>query len=502
MAVAGAGPEEWSRIKNKLRVELGEDKFASWFARVDLESCQDDGTVRLSVPTVFLKTWIHSNYRDRLVDHWRKECDGVTNVEVSVRGATERRPPAMAARIASASVRGPDMRPIQVARSATDTSPRRLNTPEGFSVRPTRPEGQSYGQSPAAPTTLLASSPVDPRHTFASFVDGRSNQLALAAARQVAEAKAHEPIKFNPLYLQGSVGLGKTHLLQAIAQTAREGGKKVLYLTAENFLYRFVSALASQSALAFKESLRGTDVLLIDDMQFLQGPKATEEFCHALNSLIDGARQVVIAADRPPSELESLDERVRSRLSGGLLVEIGQPDVDLRRRLLAQRFAQAHKADPTLVVSSAVIEFIADNVVGSGRDLDGAVNRIIAHHQLTQGPLGVEMVEAAIKDLIRLREPKRIKIEDIQRLVAKYYQISKADLLSERRNRTVVLPRQIAMYLAKTLTMRSLPEIGRRFGGRDHTTVLHAVRKIDELVKQDAQIAEDMELIKRQLNDA
>jgi len=183
-------------------------------------------------------------------------------------------------------------------------------------------------------------------------------------------------------------------------------------------------------------------------------------------------------------------------------VEIGQPDAELRRRILEQRFAQAAKADPTLVVSPAVVTFIADNVVGSGRDLDGAVNRILAHHQLTHEPIGVDMVETAIKDLIRTREPKRVKIEDIQRLVAKFYQISKADLLSERRNRTVVLPRQIAMYLAKTLTMRSLPEIGRRFGGRDHTTVLHAVRKIDDLVKEDAQIAEDLERIKRQLNDA
>lgn len=497
MAVAGAGPEEWSRIKSKLRAELGEDKFASWFARVDLECCQDDGTVRLSVPTVFLKTWIHSNYRDRLVDHWRQECTGITNVEVSVRGGAERRPAAMAARIASASVRGPDMRPISVGRPTSDTPPRRMSPSEPMQSRVTRLDVQ-----PSAPSTLLTSSPLDPRHSFASFVDGRSNQLALAAARQVAESKPHEPIKFNPLYIQGSVGLGKTHLLQAIAQTARETGKKVLYLTAENFLYRFVSALASHSALAFKESLRGTDLLLIDDMQFLQGPKATEEFCHALNSLIDGARQVVIAADRAPSDLESLDERVRSRLAGGLLVEIGLPDAELRRRILAQRFAQATKADPTLIVSPAVLNFIADNVVGSGRDLDGAVNRILAHHQLTHEPIGVEMVETAIKDLIRTREPKRVKIEDIQRLVAKFYQISKADLLSERRNRTVVLPRQIAMYLAKTLTMRSLPEIGRRFGGRDHTTVLHAVRKIDELVKDDAQIAEDLERIKRQLNDA
>ena len=314
-------------------------------------------------------------------------------------------------------------------------------------------------------------------------------------------AQPGQPVSFNPLFLHASVGLGKTHLLQAIAWEARKSnpGTKVLYLTAERFMYSFVQALKSQSALDFKDTLRDIDILLIDDLQFLQGKSIQQEFCHTLNSLIDGARQVVVAADRPPVELESLDERVRSRLAGGLVSELQPLEKELRRSILADRATQASRRDPNLAIPEMVLDHVASIIRSNGRDLDGAFNRLMAHNQLTGAPISIEMAEQALKDLIRSKEPRRIRIEDIQRVVSKHYNVSRSDLLSSRRTRTIVRPRQIAMYLSKMLTPRSLPEIGRRFGGRDHTTVLHAVRKIEELAASDNGLQQEIEMLKRSI---
>ena len=261
-------------------------------------------------------------------------------------------------------------------------------------------------------------------------------------------------------------------------------------------MFRFVAALKSQSAIAFKEALRDIDLLLIDDMQFLQGKSMQQEFCHMLNMLIDGARQVVVAADRPPAELESLDDRVRSRLGGGIAFEIGAPDTALRREIV-QRAMSSPAQNPGLDIPDAVLEYVAQSVTSNGRDLEGALNRLVAQWQFTRQPVTIASAEITLRDLDRPREPRRVKIEDIQRVVARHYNVSKADLLSSRRTRTIVRPRQIAMYLAKMLTPRSLPEIGRRFGGRDHTTVLHAVRKIEGLIEGDMTLADEIELLKR-----
>jgi len=275
----------------------------------------------------------------------------------------------------------------------------------------------------------------------------------------------------------------------------------VLYLTAEKFMYGFVSALRTQTALAFKEALRGIDVLVIDDLQFLQGKSTQAEFCHTLNALIDAGRQVVIASDRPPTDLESLDDRVRSRLAGGLVVEMGPLGEELRLEILKTRMAAARQYHPAFDVPAPVLAYIAKSVTHNGRDLEGAVNRLLAHNKLTGQPVTMELAEREVRDLIRPQEPRRVKIEDIQRIVARQYNVSRADLLSSRRTANVVRPRQVAMYLAKTLTLRSLPEIGRRFGGRDHTTVLHAVRKIENLVGNDAMLADEIEILKRQLQE-
>ena len=275
----------------------------------------------------------------------------------------------------------------------------------------------------------------------------------------------------------------------------------MIYLTADRFMYDFVTALKAQTALAFKERLRGIDVLIIDDVQFLQGKSIQQEFCHTLNALIDAGRQVVVAADRPPSDLESLDERVRSRLAGGLVVEMGSLDEPLRVKIIDTRIAAAKLHHPNFLVSSEVVAHVAHVITTNGRDLDGAVNRLLAHSTLTGGVLSIDAADLAIRDLVRAREPRKVKIEDIQKLVATHYNVSRADILSSRRSAGVVKPRQVAMYLSKILTLRSLPEIGRRFGGRDHTTVLHAVRKIEAAVGADLGLKDDVELLKRMLQD-
>ena len=493
--------EIWNRVKARLRGEFGEAVFSSWFARLDFEDC-DAAALRLSVPTRFLKQWIHGNYGDRLTELWRVESGGVRRVDIAVRTAGRGR--AVAAPTAAVAVRAPAPEPRR-----TDGQ-RRTTSATGGSARPAaRAEGSRYdggraetGRSDGGRESALAGSPLDPRFTFDTFLEGRTNALALAAARQVAGARPGEAVPFNPLFVQAPVGFGKTHLLQAIAGEAqRNGGRRVLYLTAEHFVYRFVAALQAHTALNFKDALREIDLLIIDDMQFLQGDRSQAEFCHTLNALIDGARQVVVAGDRPPSELESLDARVRSRLAGGLLVELMPPDAELRRRILAQRLAAQRVAFPGVEVPEAVIDFVARAVATNGRDLEGAANRLVAHNQLTGAPISIEMAETVLRDLLKQREARRVRIEDIQRVVARHYSIPKTDLVSARRTQAIVRPRQIAMYLAKVLTPRSLPEIGRRFGGRDHTTVLHAVRKIDELAKTDTRLADDIELLKRQIED-
>jgi chromosomal replication initiator protein len=477
MEISAPEQESWSRVKGRLRAEVGDDIYSSWFARMDLEGV-DDSTVRLSVPTRFLKSWIQSHYSERVLACWQAEQATVGRIELSVRSGVLR----------SLAVKPAPEQP-QVAQ--INGHALRLNGNEQRLVSPL-----------SAAHDALGGSPLDPRLTFDNFLLGRSNTLAHAAAKQVAAARRGEPVMFNPLYIHAGVGLGKTHLLQAITWAGNAAGEhKVLYLTAEKFMYGFVSALRSQTAIAFKEVLRGIDVLVIDDLQFLQGKNTQAEFCHTLNALIDAGRQVVIASDRPPADLESLDDRVRSRLAGGLVVEMSSLGEELRMEILKARVAAARVHHPGFDVPAPVLAYIARTVTHNGRDLEGALNRLLAHSKLSGQPVTLELAEREMRDLIRPQEPKRVKIEDIQRVVARQYNVSRADLLSSRRTANVVRPRQVAMYLAKTLTLRSLPEIGRRFGGRDHTTVLHAVRKIENLVGCDTTLAEEIEVLKRQLQD-
>jgi chromosomal replication initiator protein len=465
--------ELWLRVKGRLRAEVGEDIYSSWFARLDLEGIEDE-TVRMSVPTRFLRSWIQSHYAERVLACWQAEEEKVGRIELMVRSSVLR-----------------PLAPKPAEQAARETRDGKLNGDPRYVVGPVSAVHESLGGSP-----------LDPRLTFETFVVGRSNTLAHAAAKQVAAARRSDAVMFNPFYIHAGVGLGKTHLLQAVTWAGNAAGeRKVLYLTAEKFVYGFVSALRSQTAIAFKETLRAIDVLVIDDLQFLQGKSTQAEFCHTLNALIDAGRQVVIASDRPPSDLESLDDRMRSRLAGGLVVEMAPLGEELRLEILKARMNAARLHHPGFDVPLPVLAYIAKTVTHNGRDLEGALNRLLAHNKLTGQPVTLEMAEREVRDLIRPHEPRRVKIEDIQRVVARQYNVSRADLLSSRRTANVVRPRQVAMYLAKTLTLRSLPEIGRRFGGRDHTTVLHAVRKIENLVGNDTSLAEEIELLKRQLQE-
>jgi len=475
MTMTTTEQDRWLRVKERLRTEVGEDVYSSWFARMELDGMAEE-TIKLSVPTRFLKSWIQSHYAEKLLGCWQSEEPATTRIELTVRSAAIR----------------PLLPPKPKVEPAHAPAPIRVNGGE-----PPR-----TAMPPATVHDGLGGSPLDPRLTFDAFVVGRSNTLAHAAALQVARARRGDAVMFNPLYIHAGVGLGKTHLLQALTWAGNASpDRKVLYLTAERFVFGFVAALKTQTAIAFKEALRAIDVLVIDDLQFLQGKSTQAEFCHTLNALIDAGRQVVIAADRPPSDLESLEERVRSRLAGGLVVEMGLLGEELRLEILKSRAAAARLHHPGFEVPSAVLGFIAKTVTHNGRDLEGALNRLLAHSKLTGQPVTLEMAEREVRDLIRPQEPRRVKIEDIQRVVARQYNVSRADLLSSRRTANVVRPRQVAMYLAKTLTLRSLPEIGRRFGGRDHTTVLHAVRKIENLVSKDLSLAEEIEILKRALQE-
>ncbi len=480
-AVNKATDDHWSRVRRQLQFLLGSEVFNSWFARIRLESV-DGGVALHTVPTAFLRNWLLSHYRELLTELWQAENPHVLRADVAVRSAFRRPVPRPS--------RDEDGKIADIARP--------VSAPTGRPAAVVAGNAQSARGPGKVQTAGFSGSPLDARNTLATFIESRSNRMAYAAARTIAEDQPGST-RFNPLFIHASVGLGKTHLLQAIAWEARrrEPRRKVLYLTAEFFMWRFASAIRDQTALTLKDTLRGSDLLLIDDMQFLTGKAIQAEFCHLLNELIDSARQVVVAADRPPAELESLDERVRSRLKGGVTLQIDAPDFELRKAILNARYEEARRDQPDLDIPEDVRNYVARQLTTSGRDLEGAFNQLLAQHRFNDGPVRIEDLDRTLGHLIRIGEPRKVRIEDIQRHVARQFNVSKNEMLSARRTRAIVRPRQIAMYLAKQLTLRSLPEIGRCFGGRDHTTVIHAVRKVEQLCSQDAKMAREVELLKR-----
>ncbi|MCS6759997.1 MAG: chromosomal replication initiator protein DnaA [Candidatus Devosia euplotis] len=473
--------ELWNRVRARIKTEVGVDVFTSWFASLELEEIVDD-VVHLSAPTRFLCSWVQSNYAERLLEAFRQDFAEIGRIQVTLRVNGQARP-----RFA----------PVAVEPAAGDaSSPQATPSPASVSTM-----ARFSREAASAKGDALSGSAIDPRMTFDSFVAGDANEMAFGVAKQIANAATNNTVTFNPVYIHSTVGLGKSHLLNAIAHAVQQADrtKNIVYLTADHFMYHFITAVQRQSALGFKEWLRRVDLLLIDDMQFLQGKSATE-FGHTLGTLLTGAKQVVVAGDAPPRDLEMLDERVRSRLSGGLVVPISGFDLELRRAIVQRRADQA-TARYGMHFPAPVIDYIARAVISHGRDLDGAVNRLVAANQLTGELITVPLAEKTLGDLIRNREARRVRIEDILRIVSRHYKVPRNELLSARRSRDVVRPRQIAMFLAKALTSRSLPEIGRRFGGRDHTTVLHSVRKVEAMIKDDVELGQEIELLKRMLEE-
>ena len=480
----------FERFSKRLKAQVGQDVYASWFGRLKLHSISKS-VVRLSVPTTFLKSWINNRYLDQITGILQAEDPEILKVEVLVRSASRAARPVVADERAETTP--------ETATSATSTpSSRQPAMRELGKSMPFSATGNVRSASHAAP---LFGSPLDSRYTFDTYVEGPSNRVALAAAKTIAEAGAGA-VRFNPLFIHSGVGLGKTHILQAIANAAVSSARmpRVVYLTAEYFMWRFATAIRDNDALTLKDSLRNIDLLIIDDMQFLQGKMIQNEFCHLLNMLLDSAKQVVVAADRAPWELESLDTRVRSRLQGGVAIEMETPDYEMRFEMLKRRLEVAQQDDPSLDIPLETLSHVARNVANSGRELEGAFNQLVFRRSF-EPDLSIERVDELLAHLVGTGEAKRVRIEDIQRIVARHYNVSRQELVSNRRTRVVVKPRQIAMYLAKTLTPRSFPEIGRRFGGRDHTTVLHAVRKIEDLIAGDTKLSHEIELLKRLINE-
>jgi chromosomal replication initiator protein len=458
----------WNNIAKRLRAELGEDLYSSWFVRMEAEECRD-GQLAVSVPTRFLRNWIQSHYSEKLLKIAQSEMGPIETVTIRVR------------------TRGLPTRQAEVVERQPEAAPAGNSVPQAF-------EGATLDKLQSD-----RGSPLDQACTFASFIIGKSNALAHAAAMRVANAAPGATLSFNPLFIHSAAGLGKTHLLNAIAWHIRRlhPERRVLFITAERFMYHFINALRARDVINFKDHFQTIDVLLIDDFQFLQGKSMQQEFCHTFNSLVDNKRQVIVAADVPPVQLESIDQRMRSRLTGGLVVDIELPDLDLRFHILETRLRAAQNRDPSLVVGTDVLEFIANKVTGGGRELEGALNRVIANQQLTRARMTVDLAAMTLRDLAQPSDITRIRIDDILKVVGRHYNVARADLLSPRRARSIVRPRQIGMYLAKKLTPRSLPEIGRRFGGRDHSTVLHAVRKTEELMLTDEHLAREVALLMR-----
>jgi chromosomal replication initiator protein len=452
--VDGTLASQWAQVRGRLRSEFGEATFRSWLKPLTLIG-QHDSAIDIAVKTRFMRDWISQHYAERIRALWQAANPAVRSVEFIVDGS---RPQAMKAQ----------SMPIEPPAAEAP----RVEATNGF-----------------APEEVSA--PLDPRFTFENFVVGKSNELAHAAAQRVAEARA---VPFNPLFLYGGVGLGKTHLMHAVAWhiKRRTPARRVIYLSAEKFMYQFIRALRQKNVMTFKEQFRSVDVLMIDDVQFITGKESTqEEFFHTFNALVDQNRQVVISADKSPHDLEGIEERMRSRLGWGLVADIHPTTYELRLGILQSKAEQMKAA-----VQPKVLEFLAHKIVSNVRELEGGLNRILAHSTLIGRPITLETTQEVLHDLLRAND-RRVTIEEIQRRVAEHFNMKLADMHSERRARA--RPRQVAMYLAKQLTTRSLPEIGRKFGNRDHTTVMHAVRKIEELCTLDAGFSEDVELLRRML---
>lgn len=444
--------QDWIVVCDHLRREFGEAAVKSWIGPLTLLHV-NNGIVQIAAPTRFMRDWVVAHYADRIRHYWKEINPEINSLDMIVQAITPSTKAAVTAALA----------PV-----------------------PADAQENSFESG-------VTGAPLDARFTFENFVVGKPNELAYAAALRVAESATAQ---FNPLFLYGGVGLGKTHLMHAIAWHIKKchPNRRVIYLSAEKFMYQFIRALRYKDTVAFKELFRSVDVLMIDDVQFISGKETTqEEFFHTFNALVDHNHQVIISADKSPSDLEGMEDRLKSRLGWGLVADIHPTTYELRLGIL-----QAKADTMDAVIPKEVMEFLACKIASNVRELEGALNRIVAHSTLVGREISLETTQEVLRDLLKAND-RRVTIEDIQKRVAEYYSIKISDMQSARRSQNVARPRQVAMYLAKVLTSRSLPEIGRKFGGRDHTTVLHAVRKVEEVVGLDKEFSADLTILRRTL---
>ncbi len=437
----------WSKITSELKKSLDKDTFQNWIKPIFFES-HIDTSLTLSVPTRFLRDWIIKNYASVIKKAYMDQGHSIDKLAILVKENNNRIIPG-----------------TEVIFEDKDDD-----------------EDTYYDD---------ISAPLDPKFTFDNFIVGKPNELAYAAAQRVAQS---EVVSFNPLFLYGGVGLGKTHLMHAVAWNIKKRNpkKNVVYLTAEKFMYQFIKALRFKNIMSFKEQFRSVDVLMIDDVQFIIGKDNTqEEFFHTFNTLIDKKRQIIISADKSPADLDGLEDRLKSRLGWGLVADIHPLTYELRLGIL-----QAKAEQKSLNLKQEVMEFLANKITNNVREMEGALNRLAVHASIQDSEISVDLVKDVLKDLLRTNS-RKITIDEIQKKVVEHYNIKLSDMHSPRRSRSVARPRQVAMYLAKSITTRSLPEIGRKFGGRDHTTVIHAIKTIEEIMVNDPNLAEDIELLTR-----
>jgi len=449
--------EQWGQLKQELLKTVGRHNFANWIE--PLELCEvTDGVATFDVPTTFLGNYVSQNFGDLILYQVNTVAPEIRRIHFQVPANSAKQP----------------------------SAPR---------VQATRPEATARASDT---DTQMPAAPLDDRFTFDRFVVGKPNELAHAAAKRVAEGG---PVTFNPLFLYGGVGLGKTHLMHAVAWElrTRRPDLNAVYLSAEQFMYRFVKALRDSRIMDFKHMFRSVDVLMVDDVQFIAGKDSTqEEFFHTFNALVDQNKQIVISADRAPGEIENLEDRIKSRLQCGLVVDLHPTDYELRLGILQSKVERFRKDYPELHMTDGVLEFLAHRISTNVRVLEGALTRLYAFASLVGHEITLDLAQDCLADILRASE-RKVSIEEIQRQVSEHYNIRLSDMIGPRRMRSFARPRQVAMYLCKQMTSRSLPEIGRRFGGRDHTTVMHGVKRIEELRHQDAQISEDLELLRRAL---
>lgn len=452
--------EIWGQARDRLHKAVGRSNYTNWIEPLEFTGCEK-GVARFLVPTNFLGNWVERNFGDQIQHQLRQAGLEVSRLSFTV--------PAKA--------------------------------PKGHAPRTNDEEKATQGIRAAARPTQsddLPGAPLDKRFTFERFIVGKPNELAHAAARRVAEGG---PVTFNPLFLYGGVGLGKTHLMHAIAweMQTRDPSLRVVYLSAEQFMYRFIQALRDRQMMDFKQLFRSVDVLMVDDVQFIAGKESTqEEFFHTFNALVDQNKQIIISGDSAPGEIKHLEERIKSRLQSGLVVDLHPTDYELRFGVLQDKVNLYRVQYPDLRLADGVLEFLAHRISTNVRVLEGALMRLFAFATLVGREVTLELVQDCLADILRASD-RKVTVDEIQRKVADHFNIRLSDMLGPKRVRTIARPRQMAMYLAKQLTTRSLPEIGRQFGGRDHTTIMHGVKRIEELRAVDSQIADDLEILRRAL---